>query len=344
MLAPIAPENPRGRNMEFEAGYDAIREARESDPDDLPQDEWSSVLRKADWLQVIRLSQKLLSHESKDLQVVCWLTEALLHQYGLAGLASGIKFMQAFVQAYGDSCWPEPDEDGESLHHNKLQWLDRQLQLPLMRLPLLGQPESTLEYWRQVQAFEHKVAMYPDQREALLNEGDFSLPTFQRWAAGISAATVAQAVQILAQVSAARVEFETSYQRHHTDIHSDMLSATAQTLEEMDAFLQRIGEQTATHYDDVMMINVLEPDAAPLGHAETSDMARQTMSRDLAVSQMLTIAHFFRQTEPSSPVPFLMERAARWANMTLTEWLEEMLQDDSSLRDINHVLKGSERE
>lgn len=73
-------------------------------------------------------------------------------------------------------------------------------------------------------------------------------------------------------------------------------------------------------------------------------MARQTMSRDLAVSQMLTIAHFFRQTEPSSPVPFLMERAARWANMTLTEWLEEMLQDDSSLRDINHVLKGSERE
>jgi type VI secretion system protein ImpA len=39
-----------------------------------------------------------------------------------------------------------------------------------------------------------------------------------------------------------------------------------------------------------------------------------------------------------------MERAARWAGMTLTEWLEEMLQDDSSMRDINNVLKGHGRE
>jgi len=68
------------------------------------------------------------------------------------------------------------------------------------------------------------------------------------------------------------------------------------------------------------------------------------MSRDLAISHMLTIAHFFRQSEPSSPVPFLMERAARWAGMTLTEWLEEMLEDKSSMRDINKVLKGQEIE
>jgi type VI secretion system protein ImpA len=66
----------------------------------------------------------------------------------------------------------------------------------------------------------------------------------------------------------------------------------------------------------------------------------QVLSRDVAISQMLAIAHFFRQTEPSSPVPFLMERAARWANMTLTEWLEEMLADGGSLRDINNALTG----
>ena len=68
------------------------------------------------------------------------------------------------------------------------------------------------------------------------------------------------------------------------------------------------------------------------------------MSRDLAITQMLTIAHFFRQSEPSSPVPFLMERAARWADMTLTEWLEEMLSDNNTLQDINNVLTGPGKE
>jgi type VI secretion system protein ImpA len=62
------------------------------------------------------------------------------------------------------------------------------------------------------------------------------------------------------------------------------------------------------------------------------------MTRELAVSQMLAIADHFRTNEPSSPVPYLMERAARWAGMTLTEWLEEMLNDTNSINDINNVL------
>lgn len=344
MLVPVAPDNPRGRNMEFEAGYDAIREARKSDPDDLPQDEWSGALRKADWPEVIRLSQSILSHESKDLQVVCWLTEALLHQHGLPGLAGGIEFMQMFVQTYGDICWPEPDEDGDSLHHCKLEWLDRQLQLPLIRLLLLGQPESSLHYWHQVQTFEHKLSLSPSQREMLLQEGDFSLSTFQRWGTGISSSALEQVVQILTQTKVGLDRFENSYRQHHPDVEGAIMPLTKQTLEDMEMFLQRIGEFTVTPYDDVMSMNVLKSEAIPVGQAETNPNSQQMLSRDLAVSQMLTIAHFFRQTEPSSPVPFLMERAARWANMTLAEWLEEMLQDDSSLRDINHVLKGRDCE
>lgn len=39
-----------------------------------------------------------------------------------------------------------------------------------------------------------------------------------------------------------------------------------------------------------------------------------------------------------------MERAARWADMTLTEWLEEMLSDNNTLQDINNVLTGPGKE
>ncbi|HHL2712513.1 TPA: type VI secretion system protein TssA [Yersinia enterocolitica] len=343
MLAPIASDNPRGRNMEFDPAIDVIREARVSDPDDLPQDEWSTTLRKADWPQVIRLSQTLLSQESKDLQVVCWLAEALLNEHGLAGMATAFEFMQAFIQNYGDTCWPEPDDDGESLHDSKLQWLDRQLEQSLVRLPLLGQPESTLQYWRQVQDFEHKVAIYPKKREEIvLNEGDFSLHSFQRWAAGVSAMALTHTLQLLAQVRTALVSFEQQYQQHHVNVQCDKLSVTGQALVEIEVFLQRLVEQSTPDYDDIMMQNETGVGVQPITHIGEATISRQTMSRDLAISQMQTIALFFRKTEPSSPVPFLMERAARWANMTLTEWLEEMLQDDNSLRHINQVLMGSD--
>lgn len=344
LLAPISPDNPRGHNMEYDTDIDAIREARVSEPDDLPQDEWSTTLRKADWQQVINLSQKLLTQKSKDLQVVCWLIEALLNQYGLEGVKSGLTFMHMFLQKYGDVCWPEPDEDGISLHDITLQWLDRQLVLPLIRLPLLGQPESTLQYWRQVQDFEHKVAMYPEKREALLNEGDFSLHSFQRWATTVPAATLAHTVQLLTQTCTELTMVEQQYLKHHGNEQGNRLGAVAQTMTEMNVFLQRIGEQVAPDYDDLMTINVLEPNEQPPEQPCNSDMIRKAMSRDLAISQMLTIAHFFRQSEPSSPVPFLMERAARWANMTLIEWLKEMLQDDNSLQNISNVLKGNDRE
>lgn len=48
LLAPVSNDQPAGRNIEYEQVYNEIREARESDPDYLPQGEWATELRKAD--------------------------------------------------------------------------------------------------------------------------------------------------------------------------------------------------------------------------------------------------------------------------------------------------------
>ena len=64
------------------------------------------------------------------------------------------------------------------------------------------------------------------------------------------------------------------------------------------------------------------------------------MSREKAIEQLEEIAIFFRQSEPTSPVPYLLERAVRWSKMTMSEWLEELLKDNDSVEQINRVLKG----
>ncbi|QQN37986.1 type VI secretion system protein TssA (plasmid) [Rahnella aceris] len=347
LLAPFSGDHPVGRNMEYEQIYNEIREARESDPDYLPQGEWATELRKADWSKVVRLSAKVLQAESKDLQVACWLIEGLSQQHGIRGLLDGTGFLIPFIQTYWQNGWPELDEDGVIIRHGMINRLDRQLALMLHCHPLFGQPESTLDHWRKVLAYEHRVTMKPDSAAERGSDDDFSMDTFNRWAATLDPQKVAAQNEALTQLMTMLDTLETLYGQLNPQADSLAMGQMRSAVAEMQEFVKRLFDRAAPAYDDVMTLNVLMPDEDEQANDVSSLMnntKKQTMSRDLAISQMLTIAHFFRQTEPSSPVPFLMERAARWAAMTLTEWLEEMLQDDSSMRDINKVLKGHGRE
>lgn len=346
LLAPISEEQPAGRNTEYEQTYDDIRQARESDPDYLPQGEWATELRKADWSKVIRLSRQVLKQDSKDLQVACWLVEGLTQQNGLSGLQQGGEFLTAFVQRYWQQGWPELDEDGALIRHSMLNRLDRQLAQQLNVYPLMGDPESTLNHWQKVLIQEHQSTMKAG-RDHTDSDDDFSMETFNRWAAALAPQKIAAQSELLTQLVEMLDVLEASYAAINPQADSYAMGQTRGVMGEMQDFIKRLFDRAAPAYVDVMTLNVLAPqeETQPIeGESFAGRTQKQGMSRDLAISQMLTIAHFFRQSEPSSPVPFLMERAARWANMTLTEWLEEMLEDESSMRDINKVLKGQESE
>jgi len=344
LLLPLPGGQPAGRCMEYESVYEEIRQARESDPDFLPQDEWRTPLRKADWPKVIRLSALILRETSKDLQVACWLVEGTSQQYGIVGIMEGLTFLHRFVARYWDSGWPKKDDDdGLLISHAIVSRLDRQLSDLIIQLPLLSQPESTLEYWRKVLAYEHQASMAPGER----GSEDFSAETFHLWASRQSAEKLARLSDELLLLSVCLADFEATYQTLNPQKEGPALGQTAQGINDLQAFSQRLAGLVTPTSEDVMSLNVLaRNDEQPV--LKTNELAsgsgNQQMSRDLAITQMLTIAHFFRQSEPSSPVPFLMERAARWADMTLTEWLEEMLSDNNTLQDINNVLTGPGKE
>jgi type VI secretion system protein ImpA len=66
-------------------------------------------------------------------------------------------------------------------------------------------------------------------------------------------------------------------------------------------------------------------------------------NRDEALRQLEEIAAFFRRTEPHSPVAYLAEKAARWGNMSLHEWLRSVVRDDSALLRVEELLGVEER-
>jgi len=63
-----------------------------------------------------------------------------------------------------------------------------------------------------------------------------------------------------------------------------------------------------------------------------------------ALRRLEAVAVFFRRTEPHSPVSYLVQRAARWGQMPLEDWLQEVVKSEDVLSYIRETLgmKGSD--
>lgn len=62
------------------------------------------------------------------------------------------------------------------------------------------------------------------------------------------------------------------------------------------------------------------------------------MTRAQAIAQLRAVAEFFRHTEPHSPVAYLADRAARWGEMSLHEWLRTVVKEQGTLSQIEELL------
>ena len=66
-------------------------------------------------------------------------------------------------------------------------------------------------------------------------------------------------------------------------------------------------------------------------------------TRAQALQQLRDVAAFFRRTEPHSPVAYLAEKAVKWGDMPLHEWLRKVVKDQGAMSHL-HELLGIEAE
>ena len=64
-----------------------------------------------------------------------------------------------------------------------------------------------------------------------------------------------------------------------------------------------------------------------VGQDLTQTAATNSMNRNIAFHQLREISNYFRESEPHSPVSFLLEKAIRWGGMSLPELLTEMVSE-----------------
>ncbi|MDB6141987.1 MAG: ImpA-related N-terminal family [Pseudomonas sp.] len=336
-----------GEDLSFSSLFDQIKEARRSDADYLTQGDWQTDFKQSNWDQVITLAATGLTEKSKDLMLVAWLTEGLTHQHHFKGLSFGLALAHALLSDLWDDLFPAVEEGTEE-RAAQLGWLNTTLSNVVGVLPITqGQGYGLLKY-DEARQVENLARQNPTAMTVALEEGKVNAELFQR--------------------SATQTETE-HLQRKHAEISESLdacrqLQASIDALFDNDAPTFSILDDTLTRARQLVErllgergIDLIE--TAPVATQPTQQPADEKpvnahlaepwtagntamrsvpLTREEAFTMLNGVAQFFKQSEPHSPVPYLIERAVKWGGMPLESWLKDVIKDVSVVDGIRDVL------
>ncbi|MBP0953956.1 type VI secretion system protein TssA [Pseudomonas alliivorans] len=350
LTAPI--NGGSGEDLSFSTLFDQVKEARRADPDYLTQGDWQTDLKSSDWELTITLAAQGLAQQSKDLMLVAWLSEALAHKYHFVGITFGLTLAERILQNFWDDLFPSL-EDGVEERAARLAWLKTSLTEVVGGLPITqGQNFGLLRY-DESRHVENLALQNPKAMQAAVDEGKINAEIFQRSVVLTDTDHLRlKSTEIAASLYACQQLQATC---------DNLFGRDAPSFATLSDVLQRGGQLTEKLLKDRgIELNPAPPaqaEAAPATAADqhagvvmtqtsqdtTSAPLRTTpATRDEAFTMLASVAQFFKNTEPQSPVPYLIERAIKWGNMPLEGWLNDVIKDSNVVDSIRDVLGTKE--
>lgn len=351
LLAPISEAMPAGENLDFDAVTDDIKFARQSDPEYLSQGDWKTTRKVADWKRVKELASDALTHRSKDLQIACWLSEALVHLHGFAGARDGFLLLDQLLSNFWESLYPPKEDDDVEVRIGRLIWLDNTLPTVLGQILLTATSEHTKNYgfllWRESRDVDNLARQNQVVYQQVLEEGKINV---EMWDEAVKK-TPSQFYEtlLLESKEACEAFHQLIKTLDKTFLHdAPNLAKIAAMLGSIDKLIQKIATEKGLFVQDALPDKNTDVDVDFMQEAMGTVMGlAQPIStipknREDALQRLHQVADFFRQHEPHSPVTYLVEKAARWGTMRLDEWLREVVQDDSTRYRLKDMLGYSE--
>jgi type VI secretion system protein ImpA len=334
LLAPIPGDNPAGRDISYDEIYDKLKEARRADDANLAQGDWQSELKVAQWPLARDLAVEALTEQSKDLQIAAWLTEAMVQLKGFEGLADGLTLLERLLTEYWDTLFPERDGEDLDIRAGKIAWLEKTLPLIVQAIPLTQEGSYGLYRFKESREVDNLGRTDSALKEEAIANGKIALETWDKAVINTPADFYAPLLPLLAASQAAvgalikRVDEKFSYD-------APGLGQLRQAVNDCAELVGRIAREKG-------LIGA-EETAEEGGEAGTAaggggGKGGPLQSRADALRRLGEVAEYFRRTEPHSPVAYLVDRAVRWGNMTLDQWLAEMIKDESMLGGLRETL------
>lgn len=338
-----AGADPRDDNS-VSSNYSRLRDARKAARAAERSNLFDGNSSAADehWRIVMDLAPEILKNEAKDLEVACWYTEALIRKSGFQGLRDGFTLIRSLIENYWDSLYPLPDEDGITTRVSPLTGLNGEgaegvLIVPIRNVALTDRVEpGPFNYWQYKQALDTQRITDDQDREEIINKNGFSLDDILR---AVELSSQEFYIDLRDDVREALNEYSAISQQldelcgiEHSPPTSNIINALTEILGAINHIARHKLPQEEQEVID-------EPENTASGNTGNPVANQAVKSREDAFRQLMMISQFFRRTEPHSPISYVLEKAVKWGNMSLSELISELIPDSSS-RDTYSSLTG----
>ena len=346
ILGALPEGNGCGEDMLFSDAFDRIAEMRRFDDPSLSQGEWVTDLKEADWPGVVRECSELLSTRTKDLRLAVWMTEAMARTRGFDGLADGYGLTAGLVERFWDGIHPLPEDDDQEQRIGVLEWLLTQSARMVAGVAVTQSPRGrfTSTDLATAKALTQAMERAPGEAESLKAQAEVTQDGFDAARRDTPAAFFVQSAVSARAALAALQLLETNVDAR-LGLEGPAFGSAREALTEVIDLLGRFAREAGVHAE-AATAPAPTPEAAGLGTIEApaampaapAGPSGPIQSRAQALAQLTAVAEFFRRTEPHSPVAYLADKAARWGEMSLHEWLRTVVKDDGALSHVEELL------
>ncbi|MFC0134077.1 type VI secretion system protein TssA [Massilia eurypsychrophila] len=336
VLREVDATAPCGPNLEYDPVFVELEQAVQGKPE-VQYGDTISAATQPDWKAVDRLASGLLER-SRDLRLVLHLMRAQVALHGLDGLADGMRMLERLLDERWDSVHPQLDADDgmdPTLRINSLAVLTDRTSLlrelreaSLLVLPGLG-PLSM----RRLDIAQGDLAAADGEQKLAVASIELAL-------ADLVPGALAAAVDKLQRALDSVVNIETLLVRQ-------VGSSQALNLDELTRPLRRGRDFLASRLAPaaaVAAVGVADTAAAPSGPAAPARISGDIASRDDVVRTLDKLIAYYRQHEPSSPLPILLERARRLVPKSFLEIIADIAPDGMSQLMVFKGADGSNEE
>ncbi len=314
-------ENPAGENLEYNQIYLDLENLAVSDEEAGKEPDYRRLEKNC-----LELWEK-----SRDLRVASYLCVAETELNGLDGLAEGLELIRWLIDEMWDSFWPrlDPDDDNDPLER---------LNILAMLSPEPGSFNDPIMFLSKLRTVRLMPELPYTIRDVMIANGELEsdVPVDGKLISAemmnMPGEKIMRRAELIKQVKNTVEEICSAMNDKMEGGYSLNMGALQKELKRFDTFFARFSgsseEAASSAEENVQESAVPAVSDVVVKTAAKADLASvRASSRAEALLLLRKGAEYFRSEEPTSPVPYLIERALRVSEMNFMDLLADIAPD-----------------
>ncbi len=324
LLEEISAELPCGEDLEYDPEFGEMERTAQGKPE---QQIGSTLIpaQEADW-PVVKSKAIALLGRTKDLRAAVYLTRSLLHTQGLIGLKDGLSLIQGLLGRYWEMVHPQLDPADNN-----------DPTLRINTLTSLCDPDTVLHSIREATLVNSTALGRFSLRDIFITLGKLSLPArsdeqvievstinaafmdAQLDDLQTTADAIRQSLDSVAAIESILMDKVGSMQMADFSTLPNLLKEAQHIMSE---HLTQRGVSEAEVSPDAISTEAINE--MPGSQISTQPMTGVINSQEDVIRVLDMACEYFKQHEPSSPVPLLLQRAKRLVAKDFMEILRDL--------------------